>query len=80
MRQEALTNSQGKQPRQTNSRWNKQPFTVSSQLMDAQYLVTLKSGRTFVLYSGYDVYETAYEAYEEACLMDDYLVNVEPIT
>ena len=58
---------------------DKQPFTVSSQLMDAQYLVTLKSGRTFVLYSGYDVYETAYEAYEEACLMDDYLVNVEPI-
>ena len=72
MRLEALTNSQGKQP------W-KQLFTVSSQLMDAQYLVTLKSGRTFVLYSGYDVYETAYEAYEEACLMDDYLVNVEPI-
>ncbi len=48
--------------------------------MDAQYLVTLKSGRTFVLYSGYDVYETAYEAYEEACLMDDYLVNVELIS
>ena len=47
--------------------------------MDAQYLVTLQSGRTFVLYSGYDVYETAYEAYDEACLMDDYLVNVERI-
>jgi hypothetical protein len=44
-----------------------------------KYLVTLKSGRNFVLNSGYDVYETAYEAYEEACLMDDYLVNVEPI-
>ena len=47
--------------------------------MDARYLVTTKSGRTFVLYSGYDVYEAAYEAYDEACLMDDYLVNVEPI-
>ena len=56
------------------------PFTVSTQHMDAQhYLVTLQSGRTFVLKSGYDVYETAYEAYDEACLMDDYLVNVEPI-
>ncbi len=49
--------------------------------MDAQqYLVTLQSGRTFILNSGYDVYETAYEAYDEACLMDDYLVNVEPIS
>ena len=48
--------------------------------MDAQhYLVTLQSGRTFVLKSGYDVYETAYQAYDEACLMDDYLVNVEPV-
>ena len=57
------------------------PFTVSTQHMDVQhYLVTLKSGRTFVLKSGYDVYETAYEAYDEACLMDDYLVNVEPIS
>ena len=57
------------------------PFTVSTQHMDTQhYLVTLKSGRTFVLKSGYDVYETAYEAYDEACLMDDYLVNVEPIS
>ena len=57
------------------------PFTVSTQHMDVQhYLVTLQSGRTFVLKSGYDVYETAYEAYDEACLMDDYLVNVEPIS
>ena len=54
------------------------PFTVSTQHMDAQhYLVTLKSGRTFVLKSGYDVYETAYHAYDEAKLMDDYLVNAE---
>ena len=48
--------------------------------MDAQkYHVTLKSGRTFILNSGYDVYETAWEAYEEAALMDDYLVDVQPI-
>ena len=44
-----------------------------------KYLVTLSSGRELILNSGYDVYETAYEAYEEACLNDDYLVNVEPI-
>ena len=44
-----------------------------------KYLVTMDSGRDFILNSGYDVYETAYEAYEEACLFDDYLVNVEPI-
>jgi hypothetical protein len=49
--------------------------------MDAQqkYHVTLKSGRTFILNSGYDVYKAAWDAYDEACLMDDYLVNVEPI-
>ena len=44
-----------------------------------KYLVTMASGRDFVHNSGFDVYETAYEAYEEACLSDDYLVNVEPI-
>ena len=27
-----------------------------------------------------DEYELAYEAYEEACLMDDYLVDVELIS
>tara|TARA_R100000329_G_scaffold44969_1_gene42071 strand:+ start:663 stop:812 length:150 start_codon:yes stop_codon:yes gene_type:complete len=31
------------------------------------------------LKSGYDVYKAAYDAYDEACLMDDYLVNVEPV-
>ena len=57
------------------------PFTVSTQHMDTQqkYHVTLQSGRTFILNSGYDVYQAAYDAYDEACLMDDYLVNVEPI-
>ena len=44
-----------------------------------KYLVTLQSGRTFVLNSGYDVYQAAYDAYDEACLHDDYLVNVEPL-
>ena len=45
----------------------------------AKYLVTLKSGRDFVMNSGYDVYEAAYDAYAEACLHDDYLVDVERI-
>ena len=44
-----------------------------------KYLVTMASGRDFVLTSGYYVYEAAWDAYEEACLHDDYLVNVEPI-
>ena len=44
-----------------------------------KYRVTMASGRDFILESGYDVYEPAYEAYEEACLHDDYLVNLEPI-
>ena len=44
-----------------------------------KYHVIFASGRDIILNSGYDVYEVAYEAYEEACLHDDYLVNVEPI-
>ena len=47
--------------------------------MDAHYLITLASGRPAVMKSGYDVYQAAYDAYEEACLMEDYLVNVELI-
>ncbi len=46
---------------------------------NVKYHCTTQSGRTFILNSGYDVYQAAYDAYEEACLMDDYLVNVEPI-
>ena len=42
-----------------------------------KYHVTLQSGRDFILNSGYDVYEAAYDANDEACLMDDYLVDVE---
>ena len=44
-----------------------------------KYHVTMASGRDFILNSGYDVYEAAWDAYEESCLHDDYLVNVEPI-
>ncbi len=44
-----------------------------------KYHVTLSSGRDLIMESSKDVYEIAYDAYEEACLMDDYLVNVEPI-
>ena len=43
------------------------------------YYVVLKSGRDFILKSGYEVWQAAYDAYEEACLMDDYLVDVVPI-
>ena len=46
---------------------------------NVKYHVTTKSGRTFILNSGYDVYQAAWDAYEESCLMDDYLVNVEQI-
>ena len=44
-----------------------------------KYHVTLESGRDFILNSGYDVYQAAYDAYEEAWLYDDYLVDVVPI-
>ena len=44
-----------------------------------KYHVTLASGRDFILNSGYDVYQAAYDAFEEACLYDDYLVDVVPI-
>ena len=44
-----------------------------------KYHVTLESGRDFILNSGYEVWQAAYDAYEEAALMDDYLVDVEPI-
>ena len=44
-----------------------------------KYHVTMSSGRDFILESDQDVYEIAYEAYEEACLNDDYLVNIVPI-
>jgi len=48
-----------------------------------KYHVTLQSGRDFIMNSPYDsrnpdeAYSLAYEAMDEAALMDDYLVNVE---
>ena len=48
-----------------------------------KYHVTLESGRDFILNVNKDVddlqEEVAWAAYDEAALMDDYLVNVEPI-
>ena len=45
-----------------------------------KYHVTLQSGRDFFLNLEGDVEDVAWTAYDEACLMDDYLENVEPIT
>ena len=45
-----------------------------------KYHVTLSSGRDLVIEHSGNEYDIAYEAYEEACLMDDYLVDIEPIT
>ena len=47
--------------------------------MDHHYYVTLESGRSFVLKSSKDWYTAAYDAHEEAKLMDDYLIDVIPI-
>ena len=45
-----------------------------------KYHVKLQSGRDFVMTSdAKDEYELAYQSYEEACLMDDYLKNITPI-
>lgn len=45
-----------------------------------KFHVKLQSGRDFVMTSDCkDEYELAWESYEEACLMDDYLVDVELI-
>ena len=43
------------------------------------YYIQVASGRDFMMHTDKDVYTIAYEAYEEACLMDDYLVNIIPI-
>ena len=43
-----------------------------------KFHVKLQSGRDFIMESNAkDEYELAWESYEEACLMDDYLVDVE---
>ena len=44
-----------------------------------KYHVTLSSGRDFIMEHPGDEYDIAYEAYDEACLMDDYLVDLELI-
>ena len=44
-----------------------------------KYLITLESGRTLVMNSGYEVWQAAYDAYETACEHDDYLKDVEPL-
>ena len=44
-----------------------------------KYHILTQSGRDFIMDTDKDVYEIAYAAYEEACLMDDYLVNIIPI-
>ena len=45
-----------------------------------KYHVKLSSGRDFILNTDKSVYDVAYDAYEEACLMDDYLVDVQEVT
>ena len=50
--------------------------------MDAhklKYYVELQSGRTLVMNSSLDPEEATWDAYDAACLMDDYLVNIIPI-
>ena len=44
-----------------------------------KYLITLSSGRDFIMDTDKDEYTIAYDAYEEACLMDDYLVDIERV-
>jgi len=46
---------------------------------DRKYHVILQSGRDFILNASKDVESVAWEAYEEACLMDDYLVDIIPV-
>ena len=61
-------------------------FTITSgttptdtQELNMMYYIQVASGRDFMMHTDKDVYTIAYEAYEEACLMDDYLVNITPI-
>ena len=45
-----------------------------------KFHVRIQSGRDFIMESdAKDEYELVWESYEEACLMDDYLVDVELI-
>jgi hypothetical protein len=47
--------------------------------VNQKYHVILQSGRDFILNASKDVESVAWEAYEEACLMDDYLVDIIPV-
>ena len=47
--------------------------------MNTHYYVTLESGRSFVLKSSEVWYTAAYDANEEAKLMDDSLVDLIPV-
>tara|TARA_R100000781_G_scaffold57241_1_gene36997 strand:- start:603 stop:788 length:186 start_codon:yes stop_codon:yes gene_type:complete len=56
------------------------PMIHSQNDKDAtKYHVILQSGRDFILNASKDVESVAWEAYEEACLMDDYLVDIIPV-
>ena len=44
-----------------------------------KYHVTLRSGSEIVMHRSLDPEEAAWDAYDEACLMDDYLTNITPI-
>ena len=44
-----------------------------------KYHVTLTSGRDFIMIHDGSIEDVAWSAYNEACLMDDYLVDVELI-
>jgi hypothetical protein len=54
-------------------------ITITRRQGRMKYHVQTESGRDFIMETDKDVYTIAYEAYEEACLMDDYLVNITPI-
>jgi len=54
-------------------------FTITRRQGRMKYHILTQSGRDFIMDTDKDVYTIAYEAYEEACLMDDYLVNITPI-
>ena len=43
------------------------------------YYIQMKSGHDYMMHTDKDAYTIAYEAYEEACRTDDYLVNITPI-
>ena len=44
-----------------------------------KYHVKLQSGRDFILNSSEDHEQAAWDAYDEAATMDDYLHNITPI-